>query len=404
MKKEYNIETLRARVMQSKAQSVNLWNLLKTAEGIKYTVNHDTVSYPAAVLYGTWSAVHGKRLVLGDAAFNEGEKDFLSKSMLAHRLSDGAFLPQAIFSLKTSKSIEYLKLHCFNYATEAMLHTQKNYDFQSAFMDKFLEADFLQRWLEQRSLERPWEESNNIVNVASYLALCADNGNAKAKEALYQMLQWHNKVQNPKTGGFDNFGSPSQKQKAQSMAGAVHNFHLHLYLNEPWQYEHVIARNVEQLLFQGVLTACLSIDYVELACRVIDKATDRNALIAALLFHLKCLLEYQNPDGGWYENDSHRLPTSAAGMKEQVASSCSYATWFRLCSIGMIDITLLQGNTADWNFRKTLGMGYAPDRWNAIQWQTDDIPMQHVRFKNLKKNAPSYIKAKLIQTAAKILK
>src|SRR5690606_6535991 len=106
------------------------------------------------------------------------------------------------------------------------------------------------RWLNQRSLERPWEESNNIVNVASYLALCNDNGHPSAKERLYQMLEWHNTVQNPITGGFENF-SRSRKNVLQSMAGAVHNFHIHHYLNEPMNYESIIGRNVIPYLFEG---------------------------------------------------------------------------------------------------------------------------------------------------------
>jgi len=77
-----------------------------------------------------------------------------------------------------------------------------------------------------------------------------------------------------------------------------------------------------------------------------------------LLYHLNELIQYQNSDGGFYENESSKKPTTANGMKEELASSNSYATWFRMCSIGMIATTLLGDDPSNWKFRNTLGIGY----------------------------------------------
>ena len=145
------------------------------------------------------------------------------------------------------------------------------------------------------------------------------------------MLDWHEKYRNSKSGGFDKL-SLSKNHIIQSMAGAVHNFHIYHYLGEKINYEEKIANNVIPNLFEGPLTACLSIDFVELACYSIGNLNTRDQLILAnsLLFHLDSLLNYQNNDGGWYENETAQRPTSAAGMIEKNASSCSYATWFRI--------------------------------------------------------------------------
>lgn len=387
-------------ILQNKSK--DFISFLKIRNGFKYTINHDAEKYPAAILYGTWSAAYLKRLVGGDNWIGGEERSFILDILNGYRLKNGLFYPEILDKQKFSKSKEYMQLHCYNYAIGAAIELNPEFDFQSSYMDAFLNADFLERWLNQRSLERPWEESNNIVNVASYLALCNDSGQDAGKERLYQMLNWHNKVQNPRTGGFENF-SPSRKNILQSMAGAVHNFHIHHYLGEPMNFESKIAQNVIPFLFEGPLTACLSIDFVELACKTIDFSNNKHELEQALLYHLNALIKYQNNDGGWYENESSAKPTTANGMKEETASSNSYATWFRMASIGMIAITILGDNPNNWHFRRTLGMGYANDKWNLspiVNERTDN----NVIFKYKKKNFPHIMQKKLMSTAIKILR
>ena len=385
-----------------KKKSLLFADLLNNVNGYKYTINHDITKYPSAILYGTWSVAYLYKLLLGDSWKDEGEKAFILRTLNRYRRSDGLFFPPELDATHYPKSKEYMLLHCYNYSVGAAIEINPDFDFHSSYMDAFLDPDFLERWLNQRSLERPWEESNNIVNVASYLALSNDNGIVKGKDRLYQMLEWHNRVQNPKTGGFEIFNQ-SRKNTLQSMAGAVHNFHIHHYLNEPMNYEKQIAQNVIPYLFEGPLTACLSIDFVELACRTIKFLDDPYELEQALLFHLNALIEYQNADGGWYENESYDRPTTANGMKEDIASSNSYGTWFRLCSIGMILITLFDEDPDRWHFRKTLGMGYAPPRWDKLSPQKIEIDTK-VLYKYKKKNLPHVLKQKAIEIAVKFLR
>lgn len=398
-----NIVDLKKRVEQSRKNALSFIDTLKVENGYKYTVNHKYKEEPSALLYGTWSAGLTKKLILGENWANEEEKSFIKKALLKDRQKDGTFFPTSLLSVKPSKSYEYLKLHCSNYSLGALLEIDKYFDFQSKYFDKYLEADFLNRWLEQRSFNRPWEESNNIINVASYLQLISNAGDNQGKERLYQMLEWHNRYQNPVTGGFDNFTSKSYKNILESMAGAVHNFHIHLSLNEPLNYEEQIAKNVIPYLFEGPLTACLSIDFVELAIRTIEFSEKKDETITALLYHLEELLNYQNEDGGWYENEISSIPTTAAGMKENIASSCSYATWFRLCSIGMISVVLLNDKPENWSFKKMIGMGYAPDYW------PNNISLDEVKFDEKikkvydKKNFPRKVKKKLIKFGVKVL-
>ena len=110
---------------------------------------------------------------------------------------------------------------------------------------------------------------------------------------------------------------------------------------------------------------CLSIDFVELAIRTLHQASEPQKTVWALVEHAEALLRYRRDDGGWLENATP-TPTGNAGFKDEVASSCSYATWFRLAALGMISIVVLGDSPNNWHFRRTLGMGYAPAGWPTL--------------------------------------
>ncbi|PKO09635.1 MAG: hypothetical protein CVU40_10095 [Chloroflexi bacterium HGW-Chloroflexi-2] len=350
---------------KSKAEIFLMPTIYNKEFGWLYTATHDPIKFPSAILYGTWSGILGLNLLKITDNWLQSTKDELVSLLNSYRLADGTFLPKMLIHGKTNKSQEYLKLHCTNYSLGAIIELNPEFDFESPYLNRFLNPDFLKYWLEGRSLLRPWEEGNNIVNVCSYLALLNDNGHPTAKERLYQLLDWHNRVQNPITGGFDNFSSPGYRQHLESLAGAVHNFHLHLYLKEPLGSEELISNWMTKFLPQGRLSACLSLDFVELAVRTLPFSQDPQKVVNALLFHAEHLFKSQRFDGGWPENEFD-TPTQAEGFKDDKVSSCSYATWFRLCSLGMIAIVLLGDDSNNWGFRKTLGMGYAPSYWPQL--------------------------------------
>lgn len=338
---------------------------LEYRSGWKYTAAHDAREGSPGTLYGTWSAVLGLRLLGGV----EGIRPIREKArrvLLSYRLQDGTFLPSRLLTIRTNKSKEYLRLHCTNYAIGALIELGEEEPGESRYMNSFLDGDFLTRWLEARSLMRPWEEGNNIVNVAAWLAMMYERGVPGASNRLEQLMQWHRENQNPETGCFDCFAQPTYNQRLQALAGAVHNFHLHLFMGESWGHERTIARSVMNYLWEGVHTACLSIDLVELAIRTLDWSPDPQDTVDSLVMHAEKLLVSQNEDGGWFESADGRTRTVAEGFREPVPSSCSYATWFRLCSLGMIAITLLGDHPSNWSFRRTLGMGYAPRHWPRL--------------------------------------
>lgn len=355
------VERLGSAIDHARKEALRFFDgLFVPGKGFKNTVAQQS-EHDVLFLNGTWACILGKRLIGGDAWVTEEQREQSLQLFNRYRNADGMIYPATLIGRRTIKSHQYLKLHCNNYAISAALELDPNYDFSSPYLDRFLDPDVLSQWLDRISFYRPWEESNNIVNVASHLALHADAGNSKGLERLGQMLDWHNRFQNPRTGGFD--ATPvAYKYLKQTLAGAVHNFHIHHYLNESVEYSRVINEYVCHFLVEGPLTACLSIDYTELAVRTILSEYEVNATSTALSSHIAALLESQNRDGGWYESD-HGTRTSFEGYVERIPSSSSYGTWFRLCSIGMFSMTFLNSPASDWRFKRTLGMGYAPDRW-----------------------------------------
>lgn len=402
---ENYVELLKRRIDEAKLKVTPFFqSLLVGVEGWKYTGAQDVAAYPAAMLFGSWSAIFAEKLVGNLKTWDTSRQQFALSALLRHRRPDGAFIGQGVDSLRNSKSLEYLLLHCTNYASGAALEIDPNWDFRTTYLDRFLDPDTLAQWLDGRSLARPWEEGNNVVNIASYLALCDKHGISPAKARLYQLLEWHYQWQNPKTGGFDAFSSPSFQQRLQSLVGAVHNFHLHLYLREPLRCEAVIASHLPLYLVMGRLTACLSIDFVELAVRTLPFSPDPQLLVDAILFHAEALLKSQRSDGGWLEAENDSTPTSAAGFSDRIPASCSYATWFRLAALGMIAVVLLKDSPERWGFRKSLGMGYAPDYWPPLPRGVEIRPPTWKALANVRARAlPQHAKSVMIRFAGKFI-
>jgi len=389
-------EILFNQIISARDAGCRFFDSLKTDVGYRYSLAHDERTYPSGLLYGTWSAILGRSLVSGIENISTDDRCLASRVILDSRLPDGSFWPTALAGVCTAKSTEYLKLHFSNYSIGALVEIDPLVDLASSYLDGFLDGNFLGRWLEGRSLARPWEEGNNLVNVASWLAWRHSRGLPGASNRLEQLLDWHRKVQNPETGGFDSFGKPSSNQRLQSMAGAVHNFHLHLFLDEKLGPVEAIATSVPSFLLGGRLTACLSIDFTELAIRTIEFAPDPQFTVDALVFHALTLLDSQRPDGGWLEAADDITPTVAAGFRDDRPASCGYATWFRLCSLGMIAVFLLGGDSSRWHFRRTLGMGYAPKKWPVLP---NGVVVRHppmgLRMRTLKMKARSLALSKM---------
>jgi len=104
-----NVTSWKKMITEMTEKSKQLWPLLKTDYGYKYTVNDDAEKQPAALLYGTWSAV--MRRTIQGSVISEADKEFIRKRLLQDRLADGTFFQRDIIGQGISK-VDFVKLVC----------------------------------------------------------------------------------------------------------------------------------------------------------------------------------------------------------------------------------------------------------------------------------------------------
>ncbi len=127
----------------------------------------------------------------------------------------------------------YIDFHVTNYtlgAIEALMPTRRPVlDFAKPYLDEIT----LGHWLSLRDLRDPWQEGNNIVNLASFWLLLRQHGDEVASgsvwtpeinRALAQLIAWHDRLREPTTG-FWGVGQLSDKTRLlHAFAGSMHNF------------------------------------------------------------------------------------------------------------------------------------------------------------------------------------
>jgi hypothetical protein len=228
-------------------------------------------------------------------------------------------------------------------------------------MEPFANSAALATWLARRDWRRPWTEGNNIVNLASFYAIMAGDGDAQAHARLCQIADWLDAQQHPVTGFWqqDDGRDPSALQYA--MAGAAHVLHIYYVLGRNVPRAERIVESCLQLGYPGVVSACLDIDMVDILTHLRRYGHRVDAIDNVLERLLVELLQVQNPDGGF--GDNYVTPHRLYGHVSPPDASVTWTTWFRLTTIGMIASTLLPEERGRWMFRDTIGSGYFNARY-----------------------------------------
>lgn len=330
---------------------------------------HEVSRWPGVLLPGTYNATMARALLGELDTWPADERSSLADWLLAHRRPDGVFrVPgmsaDAVFKKPDPQETwRYIDFHVTNYSLGAIDVLTPQAPAKLDFARPWLDITTLKAWLAERDLRDPWQEGNNIVNLASFLLLMARQEPASLKTpvdaCMAVMFDWHDRLQEPATG-FWGVGQLSDPVCAlHAMAGSMHNYHLWYARGRTLPYQ---DRAIDWSLQQPpqVHSACIDVDLVDLLVHGLMLTHHRHGDIHAWLRALlPRLLAFQNADGGFADvtEGVRRLDGWVRGYEEPQGLSNTFSTWFRWIAIAMIADSLWPGRWA-WQFRRMLGIGY----------------------------------------------
>lgn len=334
---------------------------------------HDPEIWPGVTLYGTYNGVMCLDLIGGLATFSDAERMAAVAWLESHRRADGIFrvsgmADDAVFKKPDpAETWRYIDFHVTNYALGAVDALMPGRRPVLTFAAPYLDPLTLKAWLADRDLNDPWQEGNNIVNLASFFLLMRRDGDAamaaRADAALDILFAWHDRHREPTTGfwGVGQLSDPTRLLHA--FAGSMHNFHLWYHAGRaPEAFERAV--DYVLTLPPEVDSACIDVDAVDLLVHglmLMDyRRKDSRRWLSALL---DALLADQNADGGFCDirTGVRRQDGWVKGYEEPQGLSNTFATWFRWIAIAMIADVLCPGRWP-WRFRRMIGIGYRMDR------------------------------------------
>jgi hypothetical protein len=341
---------------------------------MRISSHHDATRWPDMLLPGTYNGLLCRHLIEGLGDFSGPEQVDLVRWLEGFRIADGRFRMGSMKDDDVFKKPDkaetwrYIDFHITNYTLGAIEALDPGRRPVLDFALPYLDERTLGHWLSIRDLRDPWQEGNNIVNLASFLLLLRRHGEGKRSGndlapavdgALARLFEWHERLQEPATG-FWGVGQLSDATRLKdAFAGSMHNFHIWYEAGRPLPFQ---ERAIDYCLSlpPKVDSACIDVDAVDLlahAWRLLDyRRGDIEAWLAALL---PALLADQNPDGGFCDvrEGMRRQDGWVGGYEEPQGLSNTFATWFRWIAIAMI-ADILFPDQWRWRFRRMIGIGY----------------------------------------------
>jgi hypothetical protein len=335
---------------------------------------HSAEDWPGVLLPGTYNGVMCLDLLGGHDVMSAGEREALVDWLEAHRRDDGVFRVPGMADDTVFKKPDrdetwrYIDWHVTNYslgAVDALLPGRRP---NLAFIEPWLDPKTLKAWLADRDMRDPWQEGNNIVNLAGFLMLLRRDGDAamtaRVNTALDILFAWHDRLREPTTGfwGVGQLSDPIRLLHA--FAGSMHNFHIWHHEGRPLEGQDKAVDYVLSLP-PRIHSACIDVDAVDVLIhgwRLLDhRRVDTEAWLTEML---GALLAYQNTDGGFPDvrEGVRRQDGWVKGYEEPQGVSNTFSTWFRWIAIAMIADVLWPGRW-NWRFRRMIGIGYRVADW-----------------------------------------
>lgn len=322
--------------------------------------HHDAHEFPSMLLPATYNATHCRKLLCVYESLSEAARDELAGFMNDFQQEAGNYrMPQMQKEDIYYPTWEYVDFHTSNYAMGAVLSIGGRMKYPLRFVkEEYCSIEALSEWLARRNMMDPWGEGNNIVNIAGFYFVLAEQGDEAMKPLIEHLFEWHEETQDPQTGYWLEVDAQPPVHPMVAMAGAAHNFHIYYYLNRPLKYVDRIVDHCVSFVGDGASSACVDIDVVDILANMYRYGYRTADIEAGLEKKLVDLLEFQNDDGGFADmcDGDRRFDGWNSYVEPQGVSNC-FATWFRSATIGMI-CEILFPQAFDWHFRNTIGIGY----------------------------------------------
>ncbi|RJP26176.1 MAG: hypothetical protein C4520_01055 [Candidatus Abyssobacteria bacterium SURF_5] len=354
---------LKSRVAEMRARAIEWLDLMLVKDqpfGVhRASTYHDISEFPSMLLPATYNAAHCRKLLGNYEGLADSKRDELVGFINGFQQKQGNYrMPQMRKQDVYYPTWEYVDFHTTNYAMGAVLSIGGKPGRPLAFVEPYCSIGALERWLAERNMSDPWNEGNNIVNLASFYFVLKESGDSRMDALIEHLFEWHEETQDPQTGYWLDASANPPVHPLVAMAGASHNFHIYYYLNRPVRHFEKIVDGLVDFAGEGVTSACVDIDVVDVLANMHRFGYRRADIESAFEKKLAALLDFQNADGGFADvlEGDRRFDGWNCYIEPQGLSNC-FATWFRSAAIGMICEILFPG-AFDWHFRNTVGMGY----------------------------------------------
>lgn len=330
---------------------------------------HDPARWPGVLLPGTYNAVMCAELLGALDTLAGGDRAGLVGWLEGFRRDDGIFrVPEMkddeVFKKPDkAETWRYIDFHVTNYALGAIEALDPDRRPVLDFVSPYLDPRNLAAWLADRDMRDPWQEGNNIVNLAGFLMSLerfGDGGDrASVGRAIDILFDWHDRNQEPSTGFWGVGQHADPLRLLHAMAGSMHNFHIWYARGRKLPY-HDRAIAYCLTLPAVVDSACIDVDIVDVLVHGLRAGVAPEGPAHDWLARiLGAILDAQNPDGGFADvrEGERRQDGWVRGYVEPQGLSNTFATWFRWIAIAMAADVLWPGRW-NWRFRRSIGIGY----------------------------------------------
>ena len=379
MAKHTSDEALIARIAAARQRSLDWLTGMQCAgkpRGVtRISARHDPRRWPDVLLPGTYNAIMCLALLDGLTDWTAAERTALASWIKGFRLSDGRFRMPSMGDADVFKKPDlaetwrYIDWHITNYSLGAIDVIEPNRHRLLGFIGDYLDdPGKLEAWFGRRDLRDPWQEGNNIVNLAGFMLLlkrdCSPTRARQIDAALGILFDWHERNQEPTTGFWGVGQLSDATRRLHAMAGSMHNFHIWYALGRPLPGQ-AYAADYCLTLPTAIDSACIDTDAVDVLIHAHRMLGYRTGDIETWLRgKLIALLDFQNDDGGFADvlEGIRRQDGWVRGYEEPQGHSNTFATWFRWIAIAMI-ADVLWPSRWRWQFRTMIGIGYRKDPW-----------------------------------------